>query len=258
MSKRAFSQSRHEVHGQPSMLAALLCTAIALGCATSADAEPGEGARIRATGEATISLPPDRAEVRVAVVTESETAEPAVTRNAELTDSLLKALRGLLGDEAELASEGYSLTPRYEYDRKQGGRGRVLQGYSVRSALRVAIDDVEQVGKVIDVATASGANEVHSISFTLRDDSEARARALADATRAARAKADVMAEAIGGSVRRVVWVEEGGASVRPTLLRGRTEAFAVAAESRPATSVEVGDVKVRASVQMEVELAGKR
>jgi uncharacterized protein YggE len=257
MSKRVFSRLCKAEHGQPRVLAALLCGAIVLGCTTPADAEPGEGARVRSTGDATLSLTPDRAVVRVAVVTESETAEPAVVRNAELADSLVKALSALLGDDGKLASEGYSLTPRYEYDRKGGG-GRVLQGYSVRSALRVSFDDVEQVGKVIDVATASGANEVVSISFTLRDDSEARARALAEATRAARAKADVMAEAIGGSVLRVVAVEEGGAVVRPALVRGRSEAFAITADSRPATSVEVGDVKVRATVQMEVELAGER
>jgi uncharacterized protein YggE len=238
------------------MLACGSIAVIALGCATAAEADGAAGARVRAMGDAMVSREPDRAIVRVAVVTEAKTAEPAVAENAKRSDALVKAMRELLGDDAELAHQGYSLSPRYEYDR-QGGGGRVLQGYTVRSALRVRFDDVEQVGRVIDVATSNGANEVESVTFTLRDDTAARAEALRKATQAARAKADVMAQAIGESVARVVAVEEAGAVLEPRTLRGGSLAFA-AADKAAETPMEVGDVSVRASVRIEVELTGER
>ena len=50
-------------------------------------------------------------------------------------------------------------------------------------------DDLAGVAKVIDAATASGANSVQSLEFLLKNDAAVRAQALRDATVEARANA---------------------------------------------------------------------
>jgi hypothetical protein len=83
----------------------------------------------------------------------------------------------------------------------------------------------------------------------LKDEEPVRREALALAAVRARAKADAIAEALGTRVVGVRRVEEGGGSV--PVARHR----AMAMEASVATPVEAGDVEVRATVSLTVEIA---
>ena len=121
-----------------------------------------------------------------------------------------------------------------------------IDGYRVANSVVVRTGELDRVGEVVDAAIAAGANEVQALQFGLRDDGPVRLRALAEATRRARATADVVAEALGREVARVVSVDEGGAA---SPFPGKTMRFAEAS-----TPIEVGDVDVHASVVLEAEL----
>jgi uncharacterized protein YggE len=114
----------------------------------------------------------------------------------------------------------------------------------------VTMNDLQRVGAVIDAAAQAGANNVDTVSFTLRQDRPARDQALTEATREAMGKANAVAQALGGRVVRILEVEEEGARPRPL-----NENVTYAAEARAAaTPIEVGTLEITSRVQLIAEI----
>jgi uncharacterized protein YggE len=226
-----------------SLLLTTSCLAESPTSAGSAD----EGTRVRARGHSIVVAPPDLSIVDLAVASEAPEAAAAAQINAEQMHAVLDALDKAFADVAEVETSGYTLSPRYDF---QKGTGRVLTGFTARSALRVKSRDVEAAGRIIDVAVGAGADEVRSVRFGLQDDTQQREQALAQATRQARRRAEVMAEAIGLRVRRIVDVDEIGSGAVPVFAQSR--ALSVQADASP-TPIEAAGVEVRADVSIEVE-----
>ncbi len=206
---------------------------------------------IRATGEAVIPARPDQAQLSLGVVTQAATAQVAVAQNARQLEDVLARLRKHLGDKAEIRTSGYAVTPDYRYPR-DGGRPEIT-GYTASNIIEIRTQKLAEVGAVIDAAAQSGANTIHGLHFMLRDDRAARAQALQEATRKARAHAEAMAAAAGLKIVRVLAIEQGEAHwIRPV----REMRLAAAAETAaPPTPVEPGAVEIRVNVVLTVEAA---
>jgi uncharacterized protein YggE len=205
---------------------------------------------IRVTGEATLTAKPDRAEIGIGVVTEAKTAKAAAAENTQRLDAVISGLRKALGPSADIKTTGYSLQPIYSAPKP--GAARAVEGYSATNIVQVRTEDLTQVGAIIDLATQSGANKIHSLVFTLKDEQSIRTQALREAAVRAREKADAIASALGAKIIRVLLAEESGPVVRPML----RESFAMAAESRVVpTPVEPGTIEVHATVTLTVEIS---
>lgn len=205
---------------------------------------------IRVTGEATVTAKPDRAEINIGVLTQATTGQAAATQNAQKQDAVLSELRKVLGLAAEIKTISYSLSPNYRYP-KEGGQPTIA-GYTASNIVQVTTNDLAQVGKVIDVATQSGANTVQSLRFTLKDEQRVRAQALGEAAIRARGKADALASALGLKIVRVLHIDEGGVTMP---LPMNTRAFSAEAGVAVATPVESGTIDVHATVTLTVEIA---
>jgi uncharacterized protein YggE len=203
---------------------------------------------IRVTGEAIIVARPDQALIDIGVVTQAQNAQDAASQNAQKQEAVISALRKALGAGADIKTTGYSLNPNYRYP-ERGGQPTIT-GYTASNTVEVKTGDIAQVGKVIDIATQSGANNIQSLRFMLRDEQAARANALREAAIKARAKADALAAALGLRVLRVLFVEESG-QVAPPPIYARAEMAAAPAQ----TPVEPGTIDVRALVTLTVEIA---
>ena len=95
------------------------------------------------------------------------------------------------------------------------------------------------------------------ISFTLRKDRPARDQALAEATREAVSKAQVIATALGGRVVRIVEVQEEGVErPRPIVMDQMQSMRVMKAEATP---IEVGTLDITSRVQLiaEVEVGAR-
>ncbi len=206
---------------------------------------------VRVTGEGMITVPPDLALIQVGVVTQAETAQAASQENARRIDGVITDLRRVLGSTAEIKTVGYTLSPVYRYPKD--GSKPTISGYSATNLVEVKVKDLQQVGRVLDVAAQGGANTIHSLQFGLKDDSSAQAEALRQAVVNARAKADTLASALGLHVIRVMSVEESGPVARPLsnqfLARQALQTAAVP------TPVEPGTLELHASVTLTVELS---
>lgn len=227
-------------------LAALLPLSIVLSAQST---EPGRPRMVRASGEATVSAKPDRAEVTIGVATRAPTAAAASAQNAEETTRVLASLRQALGNGGQVKTSGYALSPQYEY---QNGHPPRLTGYEASNTVTVTVDELNLLGKIIDSATATGATNVNGIAFTLKDDMAVRQQALTEAAKRARANAEALAKALGVEVVGLLEAEPGDMPVvrpRPLMMATR----AMNAQATP-TPVEPGDLDIRATVTVTLQV----
>ena len=213
---------------------------------------PDDGRRmtqVRVTGDSIVQAQPDTAILSISVVTQNKLAIEAQQENATKTDAVVRALKAAAGTGAEVKTSGYSLQPQRVYKENQPPS---IVGYEVRNSVTVTMSDLTKVGTLIDAAAQAGSNDVAGVLFTLRQDRQARDRALSEATREAMSKAQVIAQALGGRVKRVIEVQEEGFQ-RPPQPLYRMEAMTSQAGNVP-TPIEVGTLEIMSRVQLIAEV----
>jgi uncharacterized protein YggE len=213
-----------------------------------ATSQTAAASKVLVTGDSIVQAQPDTAIVTIAVVTQARTALEAQQQNAAKSDAVVRALKSAMGAGAEIKTSGYSLQPQRVYKENQPP---TIVGYEARNSVTVTLSDLTRVGAVIDAASQAGANDVAGISFTLRKDRQARDQALAEATKEALAKAQVIAGALGGRVVRIVEVQEEGFE------RPRPIAYDTIQTMRAqsvATPIEVGTLDITSRVQLVAEI----
>lgn len=218
----------------PSRLSPILfATALALPLAAQDARRPmGPPPMIEASGSGEVSVLPDRAEVLVTVTVRGPTAAAAGAANARRTQRVLDTLRAARIPREQLSTIGYTVQPTYTYPGQ--GRPRVLEGYDARNTVRVELTDVQQVGAVIDAALAAGANDIQGVTFSLSNPTAVRRDVLAAATADARAVAEAIARAAGGSLGALLSVStEPSAAELPDFGGRGMRAAVMAAETVP-------------------------
>jgi uncharacterized protein len=210
--------------------------------------------KVLVTGDSIIQAQPDTAVLTISVVTQARAALDAQQQNATKSDAVVRALKSAAGSGAEIKTSGYSLQPQRVYKENQPP---TIVGYEARNSVTVTLADLTKVGAVIDAASQAGANDVAGISFTLRKDRPARDQALAEATREAVSKAQVIAGALGGRVVRIIEVQEEGFE-RPRPIYADQIQTMRAGVVAP-TPIEVGTLDITSRVQLvaEVEVGGR-
>ena len=203
---------------------------------------------VLATGQATVSTKPDQAIIDIGVITQGKTAVSVAAQNAKQTDAVLADLRKMLNASGQLRTTSYSVRPNYT----RSGATATISGYTATNVVEVTLDDLSQVGKVIDAGIQSGANNIQRLQFGLKNPQAARSQALREAAVQAKANADAIAAGLGVRVLRVLSVEESGPG-RGAPLQG-LERTSFAANVAPPTEVEAGTVDVTATVNLRVEI----
>jgi len=205
--------------------------------------------RVIVTGDAVTRVEPDTAVLNISVITQNTQAIDAQQQNATRSDAVIRALKSAVGTAGEVKTSGYAIEPQRVY---RDGQPAVITGYQVRNSVVVTLSDLKKVGAVIDSAAISGANNIDSVTFTLRNDESAKTQALTDATQSAMKKARAVAAALNGRLVRVAEVQESG-FVRPRPLdeMSVTGRVAMAGTSTP---IEVGTLEVTSKVQLVVEV----
>lgn len=205
---------------------------------------------IRVTGEATVNSKPDRATIDIAVVTQAQKAQAAAAENAKQLDTVMTEIRRVTGQSADVKTVSYGLSPEYRYP-KPGGQA-VIAGFTATNMIEVKTDNLPIVGRLIDVATQSGANRIQKLEFSLKDRTAAHSEALREAAARARAHADAIAAALGVKIVRVLTADEGEpANIRPPV----PMQMMARAEAAPPTPIEAGTVETHASVTLTVEVS---
>lgn len=165
------------------------------------------------SGQGEAKVNPDRASVLVNVQTRSATAAGAASENAQKTRAVIDALLKLGLPREQVSTEGYSVYPEMRYD-NSGGSPRVT-GYVVTNTIRAETHKPEQAGTIVDAALGAGSNLINSLSFYASTIEEPRRQAIALAVTNARADAEAMARAAGGSIGGLLELSTQGPTVPP-------------------------------------------
>jgi len=193
--------------------------------ATPALAQTTPPPMISVTGEASVSVPPDLAEVDGGVTTDAKTAREASEANNAAMGKVLLALKGAGIEEKDFQTSRLSLQP-------QSAPGRsgpsAIVGYRASNRVTIRLRDVTKVANVIDTLVGAGANDIGGINFMVSQASklldDAREQAVADARR----KAEIYAKAAGVALGAPLSITEGG-SPGPMPFRKMAAGMAAAA-----------------------------
>lgn len=174
-----------------------------------------EAPYVEAAGHGEARVAPDRATLTLAVQTKGAAAATVAAQNARIQARVLDTLRalGYTGDRVSTLS--YNVGPNYE----PGPREMRQVGYVARNAISVRITQLSDIGALIDAALARGATQVEGVGFESSRADSARHAALTDASAKARADAEVVARAMGGSLGPLLDASTSGDS--PAVMRMR-------------------------------------
>jgi uncharacterized protein len=224
--------------------AAILAAALVSPALAQAELPPA----ISVSGEGTVSVPPDLAQIDAGVASDAKTAKEAAEANNAAMGKVLAALKGAGIDEKDYQTSRLSLLPQTAPPTPGRQAPPAIIGYRATNHVTIKVRDLTKVASVIDTLVAAGANDIGNVGFTVREPSklldEARENAVADARR----KAEIYAKAAGVTLGAPLDITEGGA---PTpMFRGKMfGTFAGAAANAP-TPIAQGEETLAVSVSV--------
>jgi uncharacterized protein YggE len=198
------------------------------------------------SGHGEARQPPDIATIDLGVGATAPTAVEAMAQNAAAMTKVIAAIRAKGVAERDIATAALSLAPQYVYAQ---GQPPQLTGYQATNRVTVTLSDLTQVGPVVDAGVAGGANEAGQISFGLKSRASAENFARLAAIKALDDKAQVMADAAGYHIRRLVNLSEASAASFPQPIAAMARM-----QATPATPIETGEGVVTVDVHGEFEL----
>lgn len=217
---------------------------------------------ITVSGDGKITAKPDLAYVTLSVSSTGKTVKEVTSENNTKMNKVIEELKKLTIAEKDIATTEYYLSP--EYDSQQVVYSPVtladrklpkIIGYSLNQSLGVKIRNLEIADQVLDIATASGANQVSGLSFQIDDTSNFKQEARAKAFQTAREKAQQMANSAGVKLGRVVTFSESFGDYPMPYANFAMNKTMMAEDSSVAPQLQPGsqDLNVNVTVTYEIE-----
>lgn len=142
------------------------------------------------TGIGKVSVTPDTVQIQLEVSTENKTLSEAQQENARVMSQVINSLVEFGVNRENIKTVSYHIFPQYDYVEGE----QVFRGYEVTNAIVVTSTEIDQIGKLIDIAVENGVNRVSNIQFTVSNEQLEYQQALRLALRNATAKAQTIAE----------------------------------------------------------------
>jgi uncharacterized protein YggE len=225
-------------------IAGALLVAVQGGVSQAQDPQRPIVPQIVTTGHGEVRVAPDRATISIGVQTRATTAAEASAQNSRKQRAIIEAIKAKGVPAEQISTSSFNVIPETRYDREGQAVPRTLS-YLVSNIVTVELRRTDLVGPVIDAALGSGANQIHSLNFGVASADSARRAALAIAVGRARADADVMARAAGGTLGSLIELtatEFYSPPPRPMVMSMK------AAEADASVPVEPGQESIRANV----------
>lgn len=207
---------------------------------------------IQVVGKGEISVKPDIAYLSIGVNTEADTAQKAQKDNAAKIQKLNNLLKNTwkIADK-DIQSTQFYVEPNYTYSDKDG---RKVKGYIAHHTLMVTYRDLSNIGKLLDDASAAGANNIQNIRFSVENPDQYEALVIEKAMANADLKAGAIAQASKRSLGMVLNVTQGNYSDPIVYAQAEMMKLATSADSAASTSIESGEVKVTTELSVQYEM----
>ncbi len=197
----------------------------------------------------TVDVTPDQAQISMAVVESNPNLSKAMELNNRHTEQALSALKnaGISGDD--INTFNFSVYPQYNYS--ETGQNNII-GYQVTNEISVLVRDLNKLGKILDTALNSGANNLNYINFEKSDTSIAENQALIQAVKRAREKALVLSNASGMNLGRLLSITEGYS--QPVSYGNMVYAGKEGVGGAGAVPINPGELQIKANVTIIYEM----
>lgn len=197
------------------------------------------------TGEGKSTIKPDIASVTVGISSQGQSVKAAQDQINIVINKVSDAIKKTGVDGKDIQTTNYSIYPGYDYT-----NGQKITGYNASTNLSVKVRNLDNVNKVIDAATGSGANQISGLIFEVDDKTKAQNEARQKAVEEARKKAEQAAQIAGFKLGRIINYAEnfqGGPRPIPLMME------AAKSQGIP-TQVEPGSSEVTVSVTLSYEI----
>jgi uncharacterized protein YggE len=204
-------------------------------------------ARIVVTGEGSVTVPPDYAEIRTGVTTRGKSAKEALDANSKLMTAVTTVLQNSGVEQKDIQTSRFSIEPVYAP--QQSNSIRSLTGFEAVNQVSLTIRQIAKLGDILDKLVSAGANDIGGIEFLHSDPVKALDQARQAAVADARRKAELYAQASGVALGGVLWITEDQAYA--AVMKGGL--MRAAAGGMPAP-IAAGEDTLRASVTVGFDL----
>jgi uncharacterized protein YggE len=212
------------------------------GPSSTPDASPSPPRTIRVSGEGRASAPPDLATITLG----AEAIGASLARARSEADAAMRRILAVVKDTGVDSKDVQTVRFDVQLERQwKGGQPGPITGYRVSSLARVKVRDLARIGELLDKVGAAGSNAIQGLTFHKEQTSSEEARALQEAVKRARAKAEALAKAAGVVLGDVRSITETVQAPQPISMR-----MEAALAQSSGTPVEPGEIDVRAVVEI--------
>ncbi|MFP4642055.1 MAG: SIMPL domain-containing protein [Chloroflexota bacterium] len=205
-------------------------------------------------GQGKVSVTPDLAVLTLGVEAQADTVSEARTQAAEAMNEVMQALKDAGVAEKDIQTRYFSIQQQTKRDREN--EEQIVTGYRVTNTVTAKIRQEPQesqpldykVTSVIDSVAGAGGDlaRIQGINFTIEDPTEYQVEAREKAFKAAKSKAEQLAELAGVTLGEPTYITEGSGGYSAPM---PVPAAMDRAESA-STPISLGEQEVSVNVQV--------
>lgn len=199
-----------------------------------------------------VEVEPDMATITAGVDTNAPTAVEALRKNSAEMQRVIDLIKALGIAPRDIQTTRVNLNAQYDYD--QTSRRQIFRGYTASNQVSVKLRDIKRTGDVLDALVSAGANNIYGPTFSIEDDTAAKADARRRALTRGQAQAEEYARAAGYSGVRLLQVAETIHSGPGAKMGDAIVVTAARIESAAPPPIEPGLVGTGVSVQLTYEM----
>ncbi|MEH7305605.1 SIMPL domain-containing protein [Neobacillus drentensis] len=202
-----------------------------------------KGHIIKVSGEGEMAVQPDTASVNIGIISEGKQLITAQQQNSLEVAKVIESLISLGIAKNHIQTFDYRIESDYDYDQGK----QIFRGYKITHILQVKIEDLSNIGKVVDTAVQNGVNNVSHVQFTVKNKEAFYKQTLSLAVNDAIEKAKTIAGTLNVILLPTpISVVEGGSTVQPVFNTSGTFV-----KSMASTQLEPGQIIIKANVIAE-------
>jgi uncharacterized protein YggE len=179
---------------------------LALVLSACGPAAPAQPRTLNVSGNGTVYLTPDIANIYIGVHTDDPDIALAVSRNNTQTQALVDALKNMNIATADIQTSNFSVYTNQSYDKLSGQTTGTY--FSVDNTVYITVRDLSKLGSLLNTAVGAGANNINSITFDVADKTAAMAQARQKAMTNASTLATELAKTAGvklGEIQNITY-----------------------------------------------------
>lgn len=230
------------------VLGCLLLGGVAFAASTNVDSEKGT---ISVSSNLIKEFAPNVAEVYFTVETTDKDMQKAISENKTSTTKAIEAVKKNIDTSRgeDIRTTSYNVYPQYVYVKDK----QVFDKYKVSNTIVVKLKNIDNIGKIIAIATAHGVNRVENLNFTLENYTQTCNSLMSEAAQTSRTSAESIAKGLGLKIQGIKSINGSCRSENNTRtlyksVLGNSEA---AMTMDAAVPIEPGKLKIYANINAQ-------